>query len=95
MDAENLTIHVRSPSLSETLVVNATIRDKILSVKQSLQNIHPYNPDTASQRLIYAGRQLKDEDILSNVLNKVARLLVIWVHIGVIVSFNSYSSSGQ
>lgn len=71
MDAEQLTIHVRSPSLSETLVVNATLHDKILSVKQSLQNIHPYNPDTASQRLIYAGRQLKDEDILSNVLNKV------------------------
>ncbi|KAI8581334.1 hypothetical protein K450DRAFT_232543 [Umbelopsis ramanniana AG] len=81
MDAENLTIHVRSPSLTETLVVNATIHDKILSVKQSLQNIHPYNPDTASQRLIYAGRQLKDEDILSNVLNKVNESNIFIFHL--------------
>jgi hypothetical protein len=74
MDAEQLTIHVRSPSLSETLIVKASSNDTILSVKRSLQDIHPYNPDTGSQRLIYAGRQLKDEDTLSNVLSKVIGL---------------------
>lgn len=84
MNYKQLTINVRSPSLSETLVVAASMSDTVLTVKQSLQTIHPYKPDIGSQRLIYAGKLLKDEDPLHSILNKV---MGITLHIYTVFSF--------
>lgn len=71
MDCEELTINIRSPSLPDILAVKASLSDTVLKVKQSLRSVHPYTPDTSSQRLIYAGKLLKDQDVLDNVLHKV------------------------
>ncbi|KAG2174976.1 hypothetical protein INT43_006038 [Umbelopsis isabellina] len=81
MDCEELTINVRSPSLPDILVVKASLSHTVLMVKQSLRSVHPYTPDTSSQRLIYAGKLLKDQDVLDNVLHKGHDISVYTFHL--------------
>jgi hypothetical protein len=64
-------VHVRSPSLNETLVVNTTLNATILNLKNSIQRIHPQHPSSNNQRIIYSGKLLEDTETLINVLKKV------------------------
>ncbi|KAI9483363.1 MAG: hypothetical protein EXX96DRAFT_557936 [Benjaminiella poitrasii] len=68
---KEITIHVRSPSLNQTLSMKVNLNETILTLKQSIEPIHPYHPPPTSQRIIYSGKLLEDSDILINVLKKV------------------------
>jgi hypothetical protein len=64
-------VHVRSPSLNETLVVKVILNATVLSLKHSIERIHPQHPSANNQRIIYSGKLLEDTETLINILKKV------------------------
>lgn len=69
----NLVIHVRSPSLNETLIVSTNLSATVLSLKESIEPIHPHHPTVENQRIIYSGKLLQDTDLLCNIVKNVKK----------------------
>ena len=71
-----ISIQVRSPSLDETLNVQAKLSATVLSLKEAIFSIHPTHPIAENQRIIYSGKLLQDNEILSTVLKNVTLICV-------------------
>lgn len=67
-----LTVHIRSPTLADSISVTTSLDATIIALKRTLQDVHPARPDPADQRLIYQGKLLADTDVLNKVLKKVS-----------------------
>lgn len=71
-DLDNeLLIQVRSPSLNESLDVTAKLNETVLSLKKSIQLVHPQHPTVENQRIIYSGKLLSDEETISSIVKEV------------------------
>eukprot|EP01122_Echinamoeba_exundans_P014894 TRINITY_DN685_c0_g2_i2.p1 TRINITY_DN685_c0_g2~~TRINITY_DN685_c0_g2_i2.p1 ORF type:complete len:344 (-),score=83.62 TRINITY_DN685_c0_g2_i2:57-1088(-) len=80
MDAP-VTITVKSPVQSTDTQVQMPLSSTVLQLKQRLQQDHPAKPEPTSQRLIYSGRLLRDEEVLSDVFLPSSRDLPIICHL--------------
>lgn len=67
----DIDIQVRSPSLNETLIVTTKLNATVLSLKQSIEPVHPHHPTADNQRIIYSGKLLQDEELLCNIIKNV------------------------
>lgn len=70
--ADLASITVKSPVQATDVQVQTSLSNTVLQLKERLQSDHPARPEPASQRLIYGGRLLRDEEILSDVFPQVS-----------------------
>jgi hypothetical protein len=68
---DNITVHVRSPSLQETLEITVAQNASITVLKQEIQRVHPQHPLPDNQRIIYSGKLLDNENQIETLLKKV------------------------
>ncbi|KAL0137069.1 hypothetical protein V8B55DRAFT_1545212 [Mucor lusitanicus] len=92
---KEITVHVRSPSLNETLQVKTTLNATILTLKKAIEPVHPHHPKSASQRIIYSGKLLKDADILADILKKSDGEVAPTVHLVVKPSLEAATSNSR
>lgn len=71
MSADAFTIIVKSPVQATDLQVELPRSSSVLDLKQQLRRDHPSAPEPASQRLIYGGRLLRDEEMLADAFRQV------------------------
>ncbi|CAK9294974.1 unnamed protein product [Gordionus sp. m RMFG-2023] len=69
MDSENLRINLKSPIFTDE-IVNASWKWTVYHLKNHLTSVYPLKPTIGQQRLIYAGRLLKDDQPLIEVFKK-------------------------
>lgn len=62
-------ILVKNPSGEGDSLVVIPLASSILDLKHRISQQHPKRPDVASQRLIFSGRILRDDDVLQNIFN--------------------------
>lgn len=92
---KEITVNVRSPSLNETLEIRTVLNATILTLKKSIEPVHPHRPKTINQRIIYSGKLLKDSDILAEVLKKIDEEVIPTFHLVVKPSLDSAMSRAQ
>jgi hypothetical protein len=92
---KEITVNVRSPSLNETLEVKTVLNATILTLKKSIEPVHPHHPKITNQRIIYGGKLLKDSDVLAEVLKKTDDEVVPTFHLVVKPSLDSVMSRAQ
>jgi hypothetical protein len=73
MDAP-VTITVKSPVQATDTHVQISLSSTVLQLKQRLQQDHQAKPEPTTQRIIYSGRLLRDEEVLSDVFLPVRAL---------------------
>ncbi|CEP12904.1 hypothetical protein [Parasitella parasitica] len=92
---EEITVHVRSPSLNETLQVKTTLNATVLTLKNSIEPVHPHHPKPATQRIIYSGKLLEDTDILAELLKKNDQEVIPTFHLVVKPSLDAATSRAR
>ncbi|KAI8645298.1 hypothetical protein BD408DRAFT_412112 [Parasitella parasitica] len=92
---KEITVHVRSPSLNETLQVKTTLNATVLTLKSSIEPVHPHHPKPANQRIIYSGKLLEDTDMLVNLLKKNDQQVIPTFHLVVKPSPDASASRTQ
>ncbi|KAI8878927.1 hypothetical protein K501DRAFT_257791 [Backusella circina FSU 941] len=91
----NITIHVRSPSLQETLEIKIAQNAFITVLKQEIQRVHPQHPLPEDQRIIYSGKLLDNENQIETLLKKSEDNVIPTFHLVVKPSNSSSSSSSS
>lgn len=92
---KEIIVHVRSPSLNETLKVKTTLNATILTLKKAIEPVHPHHPKSANQRIIYSGKLLKDADILTEILKKSDEEVTPTFHLVVKPSVDASTTSNS
>lgn len=62
-------ILVKNPSGEGDSVLLVPLTSSILDLKHKIAEQHPKKPDVSSQRLIFSGRILRDDDVLQYIFN--------------------------
>ncbi|GAA5804613.1 hypothetical protein HPULCUR_010115 [Helicostylum pulchrum] len=89
----DIIIHVRSPSLNETLIVTTKLNATVLNLKESIEPVHPHHPTADNQRIIYSGKLLQDEELLCNIIKNAQDEAAPIFHLVVKPTLPSQSSS--
>ncbi|KAL7335930.1 hypothetical protein PS15p_201336 [Mucor circinelloides] len=92
---KEITVHIRSPSLNETLEVKTTLNATILTLKKSIEPVHPHHPKPTNQRIIYSGKLLKDADILTEILKTSDEEVTATFHLVVKPSLDAATTSSR
>jgi len=92
---KEIAVHIRSPSLNETLEVKTTLNATILTLKKSIEPVHPHHPKPTNQRIIYSGKLLKDADILTEILKMSDEEVTPTFHLVVKPSLDAATTSSR
>lgn len=72
--AESVRIVIKNPTQSTDHRLEAPLNSTVGDLKQKLSQQYVNNPAPSSQKLIFAGRLLQDEAILSDILRQVRNI---------------------
>jgi hypothetical protein len=65
-------IHIKSPSFNnEDFTIKMNLSDSVVALKQQISVEVPLHPTIEEQRLVYSGKLLKNEELLSEVFRNV------------------------
>jgi len=74
---ETMEILIKSPSLIEDFAIKMRLSDSVATLKQQISQELPLHPSIEDQRLVYSGKLLRNEELLTDVFRKV-RAPVQW-----------------